>query len=56
MSQSSLYSKLIDHLPEGTVRQVSVGLMWTTVVVEVAGNLQGGIAATLKNPEYENFA
>ena len=54
MKQTLLNSKLIDGLPDGTVRQVSVGMIWTAVVVEINGSVQGGIAATLKNPEYEH--
>ena len=54
MKQTLLNSKLIDSLPDGTVRQVSVGMMWTAVVVEIDGSIQGGIAATLKNPGYEH--
>ncbi|MEM5774162.1 MAG: DUF364 domain-containing protein [Anaerolineaceae bacterium] len=54
MKQSPLYDDLINTLPDGLVRQVSVGVLWTTVVVEVEGRLQGGLAATLQNPEYEH--
>jgi uncharacterized protein (DUF4213/DUF364 family) len=45
-------AELIDDLPAGIVRQVQVGLLWTAVVMEVEGKLQGGIAASLRNSEY----
>jgi uncharacterized protein (DUF4213/DUF364 family) len=51
-SQSIFFSKLMTSLPDGLVRQVCVGMIWTVVVVEVEGKLQGGIAATLQNREY----
>ncbi len=53
MKNNPNITELIDSLPEGVVRQVQVGIIWTAVVVEVAGTLQGGIAATLQNADYE---
>lgn len=48
----TIITDLIENLPEGKVAQVRVGLLWTAVVVETAGRLQGGIAASMRNPEY----
>ena len=54
MNHTPLYDDLINSLPDGVIRQVSVGVLWTAVVAEVEGRLQGGLASTLQNPEYEH--
>jgi uncharacterized protein (DUF4213/DUF364 family) len=42
-----LLSDIISTLPEGQVQQILVGLHWTAVVVETAGEQRCGLASTL---------
>ena len=49
-----IYSKLINTLPDGVIKSVTVGLFWTAVVAEVEGALRCGLAATFSNPEFEH--
>ena len=39
---------LLLTLPDGPIRDVRVGVFWTAVVVEVAGQLRCGLASTLR--------
>lgn len=45
---------LLTDLPDGKVIDVSIGLFWTAVLVEVEGRLSCGLAATQHNPEFEH--
>lgn len=47
MDTKSLYNLLQPTLQEGTTRAVYVGLYWTAVVVEIAGEQRCGLAATI---------
>lgn len=42
-----MYSRILESLPGGSVRQVLIGLHWTAVVVEKDSGLQCGLASTL---------
>ncbi len=46
--------RLVDSLPEGRVENVTMGLFWTAVVVQVSGERRCGLAATLANAEFEH--
>ena len=52
MNSRQRFTKLIESLPDARVRHVNVGAIWTAVVVDVNGVLQGGLAATMRNPDY----
>ncbi len=43
-----IYSSIIETLPDNPVREVSIGLHWTAVVVEKADGLQCGLASTME--------
>ncbi len=47
-------SDLITELPQAKVLQVTVGLFWTAVELDLAGEHRCGLAATLANPEFEH--
>ncbi len=49
-----IYERLLKDLPDGKVVEVSIGLFWTAVLVEVEGRLSCGLAATQHNPEFEH--
>jgi hypothetical protein len=42
-------AEIIATLPNGCSRQVGIGLHWTSVVVEVGGELRCGLASTLNS-------
>ncbi len=42
-----LFDEILETLPEGEIQDVCIGLNWTAVVVEVAGQIQCGLASTL---------
>lgn len=42
---NTLNSKILNSLPDGKVVQVSIGLHWTAVVLDVAGELRCGLAS-----------
>jgi len=50
----NIYKQILNSLPEGRVISVNIGLFWTAVVLEQAGEQSCGLAATLTNPEYEH--
>lgn len=50
----SIYDELIAALPEGRVVNVTIGLFWTAVCVELGGELRCGLAASQVNPDYEH--
>ena len=43
----TLLDELLATLPEGTVRDVRVGVFWTAVVAEVEGSTRCGLASNL---------
>jgi uncharacterized protein (DUF4213/DUF364 family) len=43
----TILDELLDGLPDGTVRDVRVGVFWTAVVVEVDGDPRCGLASNL---------
>jgi len=45
---------LLTILPEGSVRDVRVGLFWTAVLVEVAGQVRCGLASTQAVEEHHH--
>jgi uncharacterized protein (DUF4213/DUF364 family) len=45
--QKDLFSEILATLPEGTPRQVIIGLHWTAVAMEVDGQVRCGLASTL---------
>ncbi len=47
----SLLDDLIETLPDGTVRDVRIGLHWTAVVVETAAGPRCGLCSTLREEE-----
>ena len=49
-----IISKLLANLPDGKVINVALGLFMTAVVVDSRGAIRCGLAATLKNPEFEH--
>ena len=51
-----LIDDLLTTLPDGMVREVQVGAFWTTVVVEVAGQPQCGLASTLRDENHHHGA
>ncbi len=54
MKDRAKINALLNSLPDGTAHQVQVGIIWTAVVIEVSGVLQGGMAASLQNAGYEH--
>jgi uncharacterized protein (DUF4213/DUF364 family) len=48
-----LLDQLLSTLPDGLVETVCIGIHWTTVVVEVAGERRCGLATTLRG-QYEH--
>ena len=46
----SLLNDLLSELPDGEVIRVCIGLHWTAVEVQIAGQLCCGLASTLTNP------
>lgn len=42
-----LFAEIISTLPDGEIRDVCIGLNWTAVVVDIAGQLQCGLASTM---------
>lgn len=50
IDQENILSTIIRTLPEGSPRQVCVGLHWTAVVMEVEGAIRCGLASTLNAP------
>jgi len=46
-----LLETLLEDLPEGRIRDVRMGLRWTAVVVEVAGDLRCGLCSSQVHPE-----
>ncbi len=48
-----LLKKVIQDLPDGIVTEVCIGLNWTAVVLEMAGELRCGLASTL-SPEHSH--
>jgi uncharacterized protein (DUF4213/DUF364 family) len=46
----SLLEALLSEIQEGAVLDVSVGLHWTAVCVDVAGEVRCGLASTLRSP------
>lgn len=51
---ASIVNNLLTDLPDGKVVEVTVGLFMTAVVVDSGGASRCGLAATLKNPEFEH--
>jgi uncharacterized protein (DUF4213/DUF364 family) len=49
-----LMKDVITTLPDGPVRDVRVGVFWTAVVVEVAGQLHCGLASTLRLEDHHH--
>jgi uncharacterized protein (DUF4213/DUF364 family) len=47
IDQEKLLTKIIGVLPDGSPRQVCIGLHWTAVVMEVDGEIRCGLASTL---------
>lgn len=45
---------LLITLPDGPIRDVRVGVFWTAVVVEVAGQLRCGLASTLRVEDHHH--
>jgi len=43
----NLLSDLLDTLPDGRVADVSIGLHWTAVVIDLHGQLRCGLASTI---------
>jgi len=44
----SIFEPLLSNLPDGTVREVRIGLNWTAVAVDVEGEVRCGLASTLR--------
>jgi uncharacterized protein (DUF4213/DUF364 family) len=42
-----ILEQILDSLPSGQIREVRIGLHWTAVVVDTAGETRCGLAATL---------
>jgi len=49
-----IYDELIQTLPEGEVISVVIGTFWTAVVINFLGETRCGLAASLKNDDYEH--
>jgi uncharacterized protein (DUF4213/DUF364 family) len=47
-----IYNELLATLPDGIVVDVSIGLNWTAVVMEVEGEHRCGLASTLSNEHH----
>ena len=45
---------LLITLPDGPIRDLRVGVFWTAVVVEVAGQLRCGLASTLRVEDHHH--
>ncbi len=53
-SLTDIYDELIYSLPEALVNSVVIGTFWTAVVVNFNGETRCGLAASLKNEDYEH--
>jgi hypothetical protein len=49
-SNRNVLTEIIAGLPDGEPRQVSIGLHWTAVLLDVEGDLNCGLASTLRSP------
>ena len=49
-----IIDELLSSLLDGLVRELRVGAFWTAVVVEVAGQLQCGLASTLRPDDHHH--
>jgi uncharacterized protein (DUF4213/DUF364 family) len=47
MTRDSLFNRLLPTLPEGKIINIHMGLYWTAVLAEVAGEIRCGLAATV---------
>lgn len=44
-----MYSELLSRLPDGDILDIRIGLNWTAIVMDVAGNRRCGLASTLSS-------
>jgi uncharacterized protein (DUF4213/DUF364 family) len=51
----NLISDLLATLPDGMVKNIQVGALWTAVVVEIEGHFYCGLASTLRNDNHYHY-